>query len=56
MGGKANLKKKKNLAKKYGATFMFGSPGSLSAIDIIFHHIPDIKKIKPMSYMQMWTY
>jgi hypothetical protein len=34
----------KNHAEKYGATSMFGSPGSSSAIDTLFHHIPDIKK------------
>jgi hypothetical protein len=29
---------------------MFGSPGSSSAIDILFHHIPDIKNQTNVPY------
>jgi hypothetical protein len=36
--------RKENPAEKYGATSMFGSPGSSSAINTLFHHIPDITK------------
>jgi hypothetical protein len=33
----------KKFAKKYGINSMFGSLGSSTAIDTLFHHIPDTK-------------